>query len=137
MKRVVIIATVMAFLCSIFIVSFAMAADVATIGPKKIPLVGQAVSSLKGRVYAQWADNPDGEILFGILYWNTADPASAEPSGRTSDTMEVRPPEELFTCCAWGFTGGTDKNWEEEGRWQEGRTDRHNFPVSFGIALCL
>ncbi len=124
MKRVVIIATVIAFLCSIFIVSFAMAADVATIGPKKIPLVGQTVSSLKGRVYAQWSDNPDGEILFGILYWNTADPASAEPSGRTSDTMEVRPPEELFTCCAWGFTGGTDKNNAYAGWYNPGITVR-------------
>ncbi len=125
MKRVVIIATVMAFLCSIFIVGSAMAADTpATIGPKKIPLQGQTVNSLKGRVYAQWADNPDGEVLFGILYWNTSDPAEGEPSGRTSDTMDVRPPDPLLVCCAWGFTGGTEKNNPYAGWYNPGSTVR-------------
>ena len=38
--------------------------------------------------------------------------------------MEVRPPEELFTCCAWGFTGGTDKNNAYAGWYSPGSTVR-------------
>lgn len=73
-------------------------------------LKGEQVKTLKGRVYAQWADNPDGEVLFGVLYFNTDDPATGDPSGRASSAMDVRPPDPLFVCCAWGFTGGTEKN---------------------------
>jgi hypothetical protein len=71
---------------------------------------GEAVNTLKGRVWSQWADNPDGEILFGIQYWNTGEPASGNPSGRSSTEMDVMPPDPLLTCCAWGFVGGLDKN---------------------------
>lgn len=122
MKKVVIIATVSLFLISLFAVGSVMAADSAKIG--KYTLQGEKVSSLKGRVYAQWADNPDGEVLFGILYWNTADPASGEPSGRSSDTLDVRPPDPLVACCAWGFTGGTEKNNPYAGWYNPGSTVR-------------
>jgi hypothetical protein len=71
---------------------------------------GEAVNTLKGRVWSQWADNPDSEILFGIQYWNTGEPASGTPAGRSSTQMDVKPPDPLFVCCAWGFVGGTDKN---------------------------
>ncbi len=123
MKRVVIIATVTLFLMSGLIVG-AMAADpAATIG--KFSLEGEKVNSLKGRVYAQWADNPDGEILFGILYWNdTGGPGEADPSGRTSTTHDVRPPDPLFTCCAWGFTGGAERNNPYAGHYSPGSTVR-------------
>ena len=121
MKRVVIITTVTLFLFSVFMVGNAMA-GAATIG--KTTLQGTQVSSLKGRVYAQWADNPDGEVLFGILYWNTADPASGEPSGRSSNTLDVRPPDPLFACCAWGFTGGTERNNPYAGWYNPGSTVR-------------
>jgi len=47
--------------------------------------------------------------LFGIHYWNTGEPASGTPLGRAS-MIDVNPPDPLFVCCAWGFTGGTDKN---------------------------
>jgi hypothetical protein len=39
---------------------------------------GETTNTLKGRVWSQWADNPDTELLFGIQYWNTGDPASGE-----------------------------------------------------------
>jgi len=81
---------------------------VSTLG--NIALKGQAVKSLKGRVWAQWADNPDQELLFGIQYWNTGEPASGTPAGRSSSDLDVRPPDPLFVCCAWGFVGGTEKN---------------------------
>ena len=71
---------------------------------------GETTNTLKGRVWSQWADNPDTELLFGIQYWNTGDPASGEGGGRSSTQMDVKPPDPLFTCCGWGFTGGTDKN---------------------------
>lgn len=71
---------------------------------------GEVVKTLKGRVWSQWADNPEGELLFGIQYWNTGEPASGTPNGRASSDMDVRPPDPLFVCCAWGFTGGTEKN---------------------------
>ena len=83
--------------------------DVAKIGD--IVLKAKPVSSLKGRVYAHWADNPDGEILFGIQYWNTTGPAeTGNPPGRASDDRDVSIPDPLFVCCAWGFTGGPDRN---------------------------
>lgn len=71
---------------------------------------GEPTNTLKGRVWSQWADNPDGEILFGIQYWNSGEPASGEGGGRSSTHMDVKPPDPLFVCCGWGFTGGTDKN---------------------------
>ena len=43
--------------------------SLATIGG--MTLGGKIATSLKGRVYSHWADNPNGEILFGIQYWNT------------------------------------------------------------------
>jgi len=123
MKKVVIIATASIFLLSMVLGGFAFAADkAATIG--KYTLQGTTVSSLKGRVYSQWADNPDGEILFGILFWNTDDPASGDPSGRTSDTLDVRPPDPLYVCCSWGFTGGTEKNNPYAGWYNPGSTVR-------------
>ena len=123
MKRVVLIATASLFLMSLIFVGFAMAADeAATLG--KTTLKADKVTSLKGRVYAQWADNPDGEVLFGVLYWNTSDPASGEPSGRSSTNLEVRPPDPLFVCCAWGFTGGADKNNPYAGHYSPGTTVR-------------
>ena len=73
-------------------------------------LKGDAAKTLQGRVWSQWADNPDNELLFGIMYWNTGDPASGTPAGRSSTMMDVKPPDPLVTCCGWGFVGGTDKN---------------------------
>ena len=49
-------------------------------------------------------------FLFGIQYWNTGEPASGTPAGRSSTDLDVKPPDPLFVCCAWGFTGGTEKN---------------------------
>lgn len=70
-----------------------------------------APSSLKGRIFAHWADNPDGEILFGIQYWNTSSLGeTGDPLGRASDDRDVRIPDPLFVCCAWGFQGGEEKN---------------------------
>jgi hypothetical protein len=74
------------------------------------PMKGEVTKTLKGRVWSQWADNPDGELLFGIQYWNSGEPASGTPNGRSSSDLDVKPPDPLFTCCAWGFVGGTDKN---------------------------
>jgi len=71
---------------------------------------GEVLKTLKGRVWAQWADNPEHEILFGIQYWNTGAPASGTPNGRASSDMDVRVPDPLVVCCAWGFVGGTEKN---------------------------
>jgi hypothetical protein len=119
MKRGVVIAAVAFFLVAGFaLAGYAVAAD-APAGPAgpaeqvaggKAVYKAEAVKTLKGRVWAQWADNPEKELLFGIQYWNTDQPASGTPSGRSSSDMDVRPPDPLFVCCAWGFTGGTDKN---------------------------
>ena len=85
------------------------AGDVAKIG--SMELKAQKVSKLQGRVYAHWADNPEGEILFGIQYWNTSNPAeTGNPPGRASDDRNPAIPDPLFACCAWGFTGGEEKN---------------------------
>lgn len=115
MNRVVIIAAVAVMVFAGLVgAEFVAAADapaggnVATFGG--VAMKGQAVKSLQGRVWGQWADNPDGELLFGIQYWNTGDPASGDPAGRSSSDLNVKPPDPLFVCCAWGFTGGTDKN---------------------------
>lgn len=119
MKRGVVIAAVsFFFVVGLVVTGYAVAADVpGAAGPAEQVAGGKdgvykaaAVTTLKGRVWAQWADNPDKELLFGIQYWNTAEPASGTPSGRSSSDMDVRPPDPLFVCCAWGFTGGTDKN---------------------------
>jgi len=76
-----------------------------------ISFKAQAPKSLKGRVYGHWADNPEGEILFGIQYWNTSSPAEAgNPPGRASDDRNVAIPDPLVVCCAWGYQGGTDNN---------------------------
>ena len=83
--------------------------DIAVLGG--IPLKGEVVSSLKGRVYAHWADNPEHEIIFGIQYWNTSDPGeTGDPLGRASDDRNVAIPDPLFVCCAWGFQGGEERN---------------------------
>ncbi len=64
-----------------------------------------AAETLKGRIWAQWAENPDGEVLFGIQYWNTGAPGSGTPGGRTSvATTEV--PDGWAGGGAWGFQGG-------------------------------
>jgi hypothetical protein len=125
MKRGIVIATVAVFLFSGMVMAdFAISADpAATIGTSG-ELAGKPVSSLKGRVYAQWADNPDGEVLFGIQYWNTDEPASGEPSGRKSSDLDVRIPDPIFVCCAWGFTGGTEKNKPYAGHYSPGTTVR-------------
>ncbi len=84
-------------------------ADIATLG--SMTLKGTIASSLKGRVYAHWADNPYGEILFGIQYWNTGEPAEVgDPLGRASDDRNVAIPDPLFACCSWGYRGGEDLN---------------------------
>jgi hypothetical protein len=109
MKRVVVIAAVtVMFVAGLLTAGFVAAADAPAAGGPVMK--GHAVKTLKGRVWSQWADNPDNEILFGIQYWNTGDPASGNPSGRSSTALDVRPPDPLFTCCSWGFTGGTEKN---------------------------
>jgi len=83
--------------------------DIATIGDMKLD--GKIATSLKGRVYSHWADNPNGEILFGIQYWNTGEPGeTGKPLGRYSDDRNPAIPDPLFVCCAWGFTGGEEKN---------------------------
>src|SRR5574338_735677 len=117
MKRAVILAAVTVFTgFGLLAAEFSLAADIehlgladAVVGGK--PLKAEAATkTLKGRVWSQWADNPDGELLFGIQYWNTADPASGTPSGRSSTDLDVKPPDPLFACCAWGFVGGTERN---------------------------
>ena len=77
-----------------------------------ISFKGQAAKTLNGRIFAHWADNPDGEILFGIQYWNTSEPAEVgNPPGRASDDRGNQAlPDPLVACCAWGYQGGTEKN---------------------------
>src|SRR5678815_2138625 len=88
MKRVVLLAAVA--VCSVLgllTAEFAAAADApGPAGPTDQfvggkPLKGETTKTLKGRVWSQWADNPDGELLFGIQYWNTGEPASGTPAG--------------------------------------------------------
>jgi len=116
MKRGVIITAFTAFLGAGLLTAGISAAADDPAGPggvasiDKQSLKGESVKSLKGRVWSQWADNPDKEILFGIQYWNTGDPASGTPAGRSSSDLDVKPPDPLFTCCAWGFAGGPDRN---------------------------
>jgi hypothetical protein len=47
----------------------------AVVGGKPLKAT-EAAKKLQGRVWSQWADNPDGELLFGIQYWNTGEPGS-------------------------------------------------------------
>lgn len=76
-----------------------------------ISFKGVPATSLKGRVFGHWADNPEGEILFGIQYWNTSGPAeTGNPPGRASDDRIQTLPDSLFSCCAWGYQGGNEKN---------------------------
>ena len=76
-----------------------------------ISFLGVAATSLKGRIFGHWADNPDGEILFGIQYWNTSDVAEVgDPPGRASDDRIQTLPDPLVSCCGWGYQGGTEKN---------------------------
>lgn len=117
MKRVVVLAAVVVFaIVGLLSAEFVAAADApGAAGPADIvvggqPLKGEVTKTLKGRVWSQWADNPDGEILFGIQYWNTGEPASGTPGGRSSTDLDVKPPDPLFSCCGWGFQGGTEKN---------------------------
>jgi hypothetical protein len=118
MNRVVILAAVAVFsVFSLVAADFVAAADApGAAGPAEIVAgtghnyKGEVTKTLKGRVWSQWADNPDGELLFGIQYWNTGEPASGNPAGRASSDLDVKPPDPLFSCCAWGFVGGTEKN---------------------------
>jgi hypothetical protein len=107
-KRVIIAMVSVFFVAGLAMSGIVMAADAPAGGA---PLMkGEAMKTLKGRIWSQWADNPEQEILFGIQYWNTGDPASGTPSGRASSDLDVRPPDPLFVCCAWGFTGGAERN---------------------------
>jgi hypothetical protein len=107
-KRVIIAMVSVFFVAGLAMSGIVMAADAPAGGA---PLYkAEALKTLKGRIWSQWADNPEQEILFGIQYWNTGDPASGTPSGRASSDLDVRPPDPLFTCCAWGFTGGAERN---------------------------
>jgi hypothetical protein len=109
-KGVVIAIMSVFFAFGLLTVGYVSAAEEAG-GPPPPPLMkGEAKKTLKGRVWSQWADNPDKELLFGIQYWNTGEPASGNPSGRASSDLDVRPPDPLFVCCAWGYTGGTERN---------------------------
>jgi hypothetical protein len=118
MKRAVVLAAVAVF-CGFGLLaaesSFAAGAIEklgladAVVGGK--PLKAEAgLKTLQGRVWSQWADNPDGELLFGIQYWNTGEPGSGDIGGRSSTMLDVKPPDPLFSCCAWGFSGGAEKN---------------------------
>jgi hypothetical protein len=92
MKRGVIIAAVVA----LFVIG-------------ALPADNAAAETLKGRVWAHWAENPDGEVLFGIQYWNTGKPGSGSPGGRSSvSTTAV--PDGFAAGGAWGFQGQADQN---------------------------
>ena len=122
MRRVVILASVAVFsICGLLAAEFSIAADAPTsggpsgpvdavVGGKPMKSEAAAVKTLQGRVWSQWADNPDAELLFGIQYWNTGEPGSGAPAGRSSTMLDVKPPDPLFSCCAWGFAGGNEKN---------------------------
>jgi len=85
-----------------------------------LPADNAAAETLKGRIWAQWAENPDGEVLFGIQYWNTGAPGSGTPGGRTSvTTTEV--PDGWSAGGSWGFQGGTEKNMPYSG-WYHAQT---------------
>lgn len=118
MKRTIVLAAVALFSAvGLLAVESALAAGAieklgladAVVGGK--PLKAEAAAkTLQGRVWSQWADNPDGELLFGIQYWNTGEPSSGASGGRSSTMLDVKPPDPLLSCCAWGFAGGDEKN---------------------------
>ena len=131
MKRVVILATVAVFsVVGMLAVEFAVAADApGAAGPADAVVGGKAMKAeatktLQGRVWSQWADNPDGELLFGIQYWNSGEPASGTPAGRSSTMLDVKPPDPLLTCCSWGFVGGNEKNSSYSGWYHAATTVR-------------
>ena len=105
MKRAVILAV--AVLCTSFgllAAEFSFAAGAiehlgladAVVGGK--PMKAEAaVKTLQGRVWSQWADNPDGELLFGIQYWNSGEQGSGSPGGRSSTMLDVKPPDPLLS----------------------------------------
>lgn len=131
MKKVVVIAAAAVAAFGMLTSQVTFAADVAGGVAEKFVgggqmLKGEVVKTLKGRVWSQWADNPDGEVLFGIQYWNTGEPASGNPAGRSSTDLDVKPPDPLVSCCAWGFTGGTDKNNPYSGWYHAATTVRLN-----------
>lgn len=131
MKKVVVIAAAAVAAFGMLTSQVTFAADVAGGVAEKFAgggnmLKGEVVKTLKGRVWSQWADNPDGEVLFGIQYWNTGEPASGNPAGRSSTDMDVKPPDPLVSCCAWGFTGGTEKNNAYSGWYHAATTVRLN-----------
>jgi hypothetical protein len=116
MPKAILIAAAAVFSLGMLTAEFAVSADASSVtGPTDNiaggkPMKGEVTKTLKGRVWSQWADNPDGELLFGIQYWNTGEPGSGDPAGRSSSALDVKPPDPLFSCCGWGFVGGTDKN---------------------------
>lgn len=131
MKKVVVIAAAAVAAFGMLTSQVTFAADVAGGVTEKFVgggqmLKGEVVKTLKGRVWSQWADNPDGEVLFGIQYWNTGEPASGNPAGRSSTDLDVKPPDPLVSCCAWGFTGGTDRNNPYSGWYHAATTVRLN-----------
>ena len=135
MKRGVVIAAVaLVSAVGLFASGMVLAADEPAAAPSgpasKIvggsAMKGEVVKTLKGRVWSQWADNPDGEILFGIQYWNSGEPASGNPMGRSSTDMDVKPPDPMFSCCAWGFVGGNEKNNPYSGWYHAAQTVRLN-----------
>ena len=69
MKRVVVLASVaMLSMFGMVTAEFAVAADAPSVaGPTDNivggkPMKGEVTKTLKGRVWSQWADNPDGEL---------------------------------------------------------------------------
>ena len=85
-----------------------------------LPADNAAAETLKGRIWAQWAENPDGEVLFGIQYWNDGAPGSGTPGGRSSKTT-TEVPDGMSAGGAWGFQGGVDKNMPYAG-WYHAQT---------------
>src|SRR5881397_3178657 len=86
-KGVIIAAVAVLFLAGFLTAGFVAAADAPAGGE---PLMkGQPVKTLKGRVWAQWADNPERELL---LAFNTGTPVS-RPLGPRVDG-----PRPIWTC---------------------------------------
>ncbi len=74
-----------------------------------LPADNAAAETLKGRIWAHWAENPDGEVLFGIQYWNEGQPGSGKPGGRSS-VATTAVPDSFTGGGAWGFRGGEKDN---------------------------
>ena len=131
MKKVVVLAAVAVFSgFGLLAAGVSPAADLEKLGLADAVIGGKpmkaeaAAKTLQGRVWSQWADNPDGELLFGVQYWNSGEPGSGTPMGRSSTTFDVKPPDPLFSCCAWGFTGGSEKNSAYSGWYNSSTTVR-------------